>query len=95
MGENEPSWLSAGVIIVRRFDDEWRYLLLRVYNYRDFPKGEVEPGEDRRGALLVGAGCLQRSDGFCIVDVGPVLVGVCHGETPSTAHVRTVDGLHG
>lgn len=38
--------MSAGVIIVRRYDDEWRYLLLRVYNYWDFPKGEVEPGED-------------------------------------------------
>jgi bis(5'-nucleosidyl)-tetraphosphatase len=38
--------LSAGVIIVRRFDDEWRYLVLRVYSYWDFPKGEVEPGEE-------------------------------------------------
>ncbi len=28
------------------FDDGWRVLLLRVYNYWDFPKGVVEPGED-------------------------------------------------
>ncbi|NIS59580.1 MAG: NUDIX domain-containing protein [Proteobacteria bacterium] len=38
--------LSAGVIVVRRETDSWRYLILRVYNYWDFPKGIVEPGED-------------------------------------------------
>ena len=38
--------LSAGVVVVRRTDDGWRVLLLRVYNYWDFPKGVVEPGED-------------------------------------------------
>jgi bis(5'-nucleosidyl)-tetraphosphatase len=38
--------LSAGVVVVRRVDDDWRVLLLRVYNYWDFPKGTVEPGED-------------------------------------------------
>lgn len=38
--------LSAGVIIVRRRPDGPRYLLLRAYNYWDFPKGLVEPGED-------------------------------------------------
>jgi 8-oxo-dGTP pyrophosphatase MutT (NUDIX family) len=38
--------LSAGVVVVRRVDDAWRVLLLRVYNYWDFPKGVVEAGED-------------------------------------------------
>lgn len=38
--------LSAGVVVVRRVDDGWRVLLLRVYNYWDCPKGVVEPGED-------------------------------------------------
>jgi bis(5'-nucleosidyl)-tetraphosphatase len=38
--------LSAGVVVVRWFDDEPRYLLLRAFNYWDFPKGEVEPGEE-------------------------------------------------
>ena len=38
--------LSAGVVVVRRADEGWRVLLLRVYNYWDFPKGRVEPGED-------------------------------------------------
>jgi len=34
------------MVVVRRVDDGWRVLLLRVYNYWDCPKGEVEPGED-------------------------------------------------
>ncbi len=38
--------LSAGVVVVRRVDDGWRVLLLRVYNYWDCPKGLVEAGED-------------------------------------------------
>jgi len=38
--------LSAGVVVVRRAADGWRVLLLRVYNYWDFPKGVIEAGED-------------------------------------------------
>ena len=38
--------LSAGVVVVRKADDDWRVLLLRAYNYWDCPKGEVESGED-------------------------------------------------
>jgi len=38
--------LSAGVVVVRKADDDWRVLLLRVYNYWDCPKGVVEPGEE-------------------------------------------------
>ncbi len=38
--------LSAGVIIVRDIEQEPRFLLLRAYQYWDFPKGLVEPGED-------------------------------------------------
>ncbi len=37
---------SSGVVIKRRFEDGPRYLLLRCYGYWDFPKGEVEAGED-------------------------------------------------
>ncbi|MCR4332089.1 MAG: NUDIX domain-containing protein [Sulfuricaulis sp.] len=44
--------LSAGVIIVRRIDDRYRYLLLRVRDYWDFPKGMVEPGEDPLAAAI-------------------------------------------
>ena len=37
--------LSAGIILIRQTDTGCRYLLLRAYNYWDFPKGEVEAGE--------------------------------------------------
>ena len=52
MGGKKPTILSAGVIIVRYFDAGWRYLLLRVYDYWDFPKGEVEAGEDALTAAV-------------------------------------------
>ena len=38
--------LSAGVVVVRRVDDQWRVLLLRAYKNWDCPKGTVEPGEE-------------------------------------------------
>jgi 8-oxo-dGTP pyrophosphatase MutT (NUDIX family) len=38
--------LAAGMVIVRRVDGAWRWLILRAYRNWDFPKGEVEPGED-------------------------------------------------
>lgn len=41
-----PEVLSAGIIVVRWFEEGPRYLLLRAYRYWDFPKGEVAPGED-------------------------------------------------
>jgi len=37
--------LSSGIIVVRKQDNKWLYLLLRAYNYWDFPKGIVEKGE--------------------------------------------------
>lgn len=37
--------LSAGVVVVRRQDSGWLFLLLRAYHHWDFPKGLVEPGE--------------------------------------------------
>ncbi len=37
--------LSAGVVLLRRHHDHYLYLVLRAYNYWDFPKGMVEPGE--------------------------------------------------
>jgi bis(5'-nucleosidyl)-tetraphosphatase len=44
--------LSAGAVIVRRFDDQYRYLLLCVRDYWDFPKGMVDPGEDPLAAAI-------------------------------------------
>ena len=47
-----PPTLSAGVVVVRRTADTWRYLLLRAGSYWDFPKGMVEPGEDPPAAAI-------------------------------------------
>ena len=44
--------LSAGVVVVRRIAGHWHYLLLRAYDYWDFPKGQVEPGEDPLAAAI-------------------------------------------
>ena len=41
----KPRTLSAGVVVLRRTDKGCRFLLLRVFNYWDFPKGIVEAGE--------------------------------------------------
>lgn len=47
-----PPTLSAGVVVVRRAADTWKYLLLRAGGYWDFPKGMVEPGEDPLAAAI-------------------------------------------
>jgi 8-oxo-dGTP pyrophosphatase MutT (NUDIX family) len=44
--------LSAGVVVVRETDDGARLLLLRAYRNWDFPKGQVEPGEDSLTAAI-------------------------------------------
>jgi bis(5'-nucleosidyl)-tetraphosphatase len=50
--KQKPPALSAGVVIVRRFGDQYRYLLLRAGHYWDFSKGMVEPGEDPLAAAI-------------------------------------------
>ncbi|MHB8622131.1 MAG: NUDIX domain-containing protein [Sulfuricaulis sp.] len=44
--------LSAGVVVVRHTAEKWLYLLLRAYNYWDFPKGQVESGEEPLAAAI-------------------------------------------
>lgn len=44
--------VSAGVVVVRCIEDQWHYLLLRAYQYWDFPKGLVEPGESELQAAV-------------------------------------------
>ena len=44
--------LSVGIVPVRETEQGPRFLLLRCYGYWDFPKGEVEPGEDPLAAAL-------------------------------------------
>jgi 8-oxo-dGTP pyrophosphatase MutT (NUDIX family) len=45
MKSSRPN-LSAGVVVVRRAEPEWLFLMLRAYRNWDFPKGLVENGED-------------------------------------------------
>jgi bis(5'-nucleosidyl)-tetraphosphatase len=53
MGTNgKTPTLSAGVVVVRRAADSWRFLLLRAGHYWDFPKGMVEPNEDPLAAAI-------------------------------------------
>lgn len=40
-----PRMLSSGVVVVHWRLDHYEYLLLRAYNYWDFPKGIVEENE--------------------------------------------------
>ncbi len=44
--------LSAGIVVVRKQGDEWRYLFLRAYRNWDFPKGVVEEGEEPLEAAI-------------------------------------------
>lgn len=44
--------LSAGVVVLRKTAEGWRFLLLRAFNHWDFPKGMVEPGEEARAAAI-------------------------------------------
>lgn len=45
MNENAPEILSCGAVIVRWDRGEFRYLLLKAYNFWDFPKGQLEGDE--------------------------------------------------
>src|SRR5699024_2264139 len=45
MNSNPPEILSCGAVIVRWDRGEFRYLLLKAYNFWDFPKGQSEKGE--------------------------------------------------
>ena len=44
--------MSAGVVVLRRFPDGWRCLVLRAYRNWDFPKGLVEDDESPRDAAV-------------------------------------------
>jgi 8-oxo-dGTP pyrophosphatase MutT (NUDIX family) len=49
---SRPARLSCGVVVVRRTDEDWRFLLLRAYNNWDFPKGMVEDDEEPLSAAI-------------------------------------------
>ncbi len=43
---------SAGIVVARRENGEWKLLALRAYDNWDFPKGTIEPGETPLAAAL-------------------------------------------
>lgn len=45
MNSYPPEILSCGAVIVRWDRGAFRYLLLKSFNFWDFPKGQVEEGE--------------------------------------------------
>lgn len=47
-----PRMLSSGIAVVRWNHDHYEYLLLRAYNYWDFPKGMVEANESPLEAAI-------------------------------------------
>lgn len=75
--------LSAGVAVVRRDDDSgaWLLLMLRAYQYWDFPKGQVESGETplegarREVAEETGITRLAFHWGHCYFETGPYAQG--------------------
>jgi len=68
---------SAGAVVFRREPGGHRYLLLRAYRNWDFPKGEVEPGEDPLEAALrevreeTGLSALELPAGTVHVETAP------------------------
>jgi len=43
---------GAGVVVVKRIDEEWKVLGLRLYGKYDIPKGGIEEGEDTFSTAL-------------------------------------------
>ena len=69
--------LSCGVIVVKKFNKDYLYLLLCAYNYWDFPKGIKEPDEDpieaakREVEEETGLTSLDFSWGYDFRETGP------------------------
>ena len=47
--KNDP---GAGVVVVRKFDDEYKVLGLRLFGRYDLPKGKIEDDEDAITAAI-------------------------------------------
>lgn len=43
---------GSGIVVVRRFDDGWKVLGLRLFGKYDLPKGKLDEGEDAFQAAL-------------------------------------------
>ncbi len=76
--------LSAGVVVLRREARGFRYLLLRAYNYWDFPKGMMEPGE-----TALECAVREVMEETCITEL-EFRWGEVYRETPPYNHGRKV-----
>ena len=50
--QNVPKSPGAGIVVVRKFDDEWKVLGLKLEGEFDLPKGKMEKGESEFQAAL-------------------------------------------
>ena len=50
--KNDKREDRAGIIVLRKFEESYSVLCLRVYGSYDLPKGGVEPGEDSITAAM-------------------------------------------
>ncbi len=72
---------GAGIVVLRRWPEGWRILILRAYRNWDFPKGLLEPGEGALAAALretqeeAGLSDLVFRWGEVFVDTEPYAVG--------------------
>jgi 8-oxo-dGTP pyrophosphatase MutT (NUDIX family) len=72
---------AAGVVVVRRWPQGWRVLILRAYRNWDFPKGLLDPGESPLAAALretreeTGLANLVFNWGHGFTDTEPYAVG--------------------
>lgn len=73
--------LSAGVVPVRWENDRWLFLMLRAYQYWDFPKGGTEAGETPLEAAVreveeeTGLTGLDFRWGYDYIETGPYAQG--------------------
>lgn len=52
LSQRDVSVRSAGIVPVRKVGDQYMILMLRVYNFWDFPKGRIEPDEEPIDAAI-------------------------------------------
>lgn len=75
--KKQPRLRSCGAVVVRRTEEGWRLLMLRVFRHWDFPKGLMEAGETPEQTALrevreeSGIGDLKFPWGMVYVDTGP------------------------
>ncbi len=100
MATKKPRILSAGVVPVRAQAGEWQFLLLRAYQYWDFPKGRTEAGETPLDAAKrevqeeTGITDLQFHWGEDFVETGPYARGkVARYYLAETREIEVVLGI--